>query len=260
MRSRRWRVIDLAAAFLALGGICGTRVFGSLTTEGFDDPAGQSSRGAAHAEVTLGRTGNDAVVMYTSPSATVDDPAFWQAVTETLQALPHDVVTRTVTDWSTGSPALDSHDHHATYAAPTLAGDDKAQRGEGLDEIEDEPAAPGLQTQVGGATTVDRDIRERVAADIALRRDDLRTGAARAPGRRLRHFGRGEHQADRSGDAHRRPGGRDDRPRTAGTGHDAPARRRALVGTGAPAALLRPPRPPGGRRRPSWRRRPTPHA
>jgi RND superfamily putative drug exporter len=168
MVSRRWWVIGLATAFLAFGGIWGTRVFGSLTTGGFDDPAGQSSRAAARAEATLGRTGNDAVVLYTSPSATVDDPAFRRAVTETLQALPHDVVTRTATYWSTGSPALVSHDRHATYAVLTLAGDDEAQRGEGLDEIEDELAAPGLRTQVGGATTVDRDIRERVAADIAF--------------------------------------------------------------------------------------------
>ncbi|MFD8002287.1 MMPL family transporter [Streptomyces mirabilis] len=168
MVSRRWWVIGLAAAFLAFGGIWGARVFGSLTTGGFDDPAGQSSRAAARAEATLGRTGNDAVVLYISPSTTVDDPAFRRAVTETLQALPHDVVTRTVTYWSTGSPALVSHDRHATYAVLTLAGDDEAQRGEGLDEIEDELAAPGLRTQVGGATTVDRDIRERVAADIAF--------------------------------------------------------------------------------------------
>ncbi|MFD4511443.1 MMPL family transporter, partial [Streptomyces sp. NPDC058457] len=168
MVRRRWWVIGLAAAFLALGGIWGTRVFGSLTTGGFDDPAGQSSRAAARAEATLGRTGNDAVVLYTSRSATVDDPAFRRAVTQTLQALPHDVVTRTVTYWSTGSPALVSHDRHATYAVLTLAGDDEARRGEALDEIEHELAAPGLRTQVGGATTVDRDIRERVAADIAF--------------------------------------------------------------------------------------------
>ncbi|MFD4603283.1 MMPL family transporter [Streptomyces sp. NPDC058464] len=168
MVRRRWWVIGLAAALLAFGGIWGTRVFGSLTTGGFDDPAGQSSRAAARAEATLGRTGNDAVVLYTSPSATVDDPAFQRAVTQTLQALPHDVVTRTVTYWSTGSPTLVSHDRHATYAVLTLAGDDEAQRGDALDRIEDELAAPGLRTQVGGPTTVDRDIRERVAADIAF--------------------------------------------------------------------------------------------
>ncbi|GGN22061.1 MMPL family transporter [Streptomyces fuscichromogenes] len=165
---RRWWVIGLAAVFLAFGGIWGTRVFGSLTTGGFDDPAGQSSRAAARAEATLGRTGNDAVVLYTSRSTTVDDPAFRRAVTETVQALPRAVVTRTVTYWSTGNPALVSHDRHATYAVLTLAGDDEAQRGQALDEIEHELAAPGLRTRIGGATTVDRDIRERVAADIAF--------------------------------------------------------------------------------------------
>lgn len=168
MVRRRWWVIGLAAAFLALGGIWGTGVFGSLTTGGFDDPAGQSSRAAARAEATLGRTGNDVVVLYTSPSTTVDDQAFQRAVTQTLQALPHDVVTRTVTCWNTGSPALVSHDRHATYAVLTLAGDDEEQRGEALEGIEDDLAAPGLRTQVGGPTTVDRDIRERVAADIAF--------------------------------------------------------------------------------------------
>jgi RND superfamily putative drug exporter len=168
MVRRRWWVIGLAVAFLAFGGIWGTRVFGSLTTGGFDDPAGQSSRAVARAEATLGRTGNDVVVLYTSPGRTVDDPAFRRAVTETLQALPHDVVTRTVTYWSTGSPALVGRDRHATYAVLALAGDDEARRGEALDGIEDELAAPGLRTQVGGATTVDRDIRERVAADIAF--------------------------------------------------------------------------------------------
>ncbi|WP_405534753.1 hypothetical protein OG787_08360 [Streptomyces sp. NBC_00075] len=37
----------------------GHGVLGSLTTGGFDDPVGQSSRAAARAEATLGRTGND---------------------------------------------------------------------------------------------------------------------------------------------------------------------------------------------------------
>ncbi|MFF3377600.1 MMPL family transporter [Streptomyces sp. NPDC002680] len=165
---RRWWVIGLAAAFLVFGGIWGTRVFGSLTTGGFDDPAGQSSRADARAEATLGRTGNDVVVLYTSPGATVDDPEFRRAVTETLRALPHEVVTRTVTYWNTGSPALVSQDRHATYAVLTLAGDDEERRGAELDGIEDELAAPGLRTRVGGVTTVDRDIRERVAADIAF--------------------------------------------------------------------------------------------
>ncbi|GAB3512450.1 MMPL family transporter [Phytohabitans suffuscus] len=161
-------MVGLAVAFVAFGGLWGTRVFGELTTEGFDDPASESSRAVERAEATLGRTGNDVVVLYTSPSMTVDDPAFQRAVTGTLDALPESVVTGVVTYWSVGGPALVSHDRHATYAVLTLAGDGEAERGEGLERIEDGLAAPGLRTEVGGITAVSRDIGERVAADIAL--------------------------------------------------------------------------------------------
>ncbi|MDT3439471.1 MULTISPECIES: MMPL family transporter [unclassified Pseudofrankia] len=168
MFHRRWWVVGLAVAFFAFGGIWGTQVFGALTTEGFEDPASESSRALDRAEATLGRTGNDVVVLYTSPSATVDDPAFRRAVTETLDALPDDVVTRTITYWGTNSPGLVSHDRHATFAVLTMAGDDETQRGDALEKIEDELVAPGLRTQVGGITAVSHDIGEQVAADIAF--------------------------------------------------------------------------------------------
>jgi RND superfamily putative drug exporter len=165
---RRWWVLGLAAVFVVFAGIWGTQVFGSLITGGFGDPASESNRAVERAEATLGRAGNDVVVLYRSPDTTVDDPAFRQAVTATLDGLPDDVVTGLVTYYGTNSPALVSHDRHATYAVLTLAGADEAARADRLAEIEDELAAPGLQTQVGGITAVSRDISERVAADIAL--------------------------------------------------------------------------------------------
>ncbi|MBL7523217.1 MMPL family transporter, partial [Frankia sp. CNm7] len=164
---RRWWVIGLAGAFFVFGGVWGTQVFGALTTSGFDDPGSESSRALERAEEALGRTGNDLVVLYRSPDRTVDDPAYERAVTETLDALPDDVVTRTITYWGTNnSPALVSHDRRSTYAVLTLAGEE-GERVDALKEIEDELAAPGLQTQLGGITAVSRDIGERVAADIA---------------------------------------------------------------------------------------------
>ncbi len=167
MFRRRWWVIGAATVFVVLGGIWGTQVFGALITGGFDDPASESSRALERAEATLGRTGNDIVVLYTSADLTVDDPAYGQAVTDALDGLPGDVVTAAATYWSTGSPALVSEDRRSTYAVLTLAGDE-AERIDGLNEIEDQLAAPGLQTQVGGITAVSRDIGERVAADIAF--------------------------------------------------------------------------------------------
>lgn len=167
MVRRRWWVLGLAVAFIAFAGIWGTQVFGKLIGGGFDDPSSESSQALTRAEAELGREGNDVVVLYRSATLTADDPAFRQAVTSTLADLPTDDVTRSATYWSTKSPALVSEDKHATYAVLTLAGDDDEQRAEALTAIEDELAAPGLETRVGGVTAVNRDINDRVSADIA---------------------------------------------------------------------------------------------
>nr|MDT0667668.1 MMPL family transporter [Micromonospora sp. DSM 115978] len=116
-----------------------------MITGGFDDPNSESARAVERAESALGRTGNDLVVLYRSTTTTVDEPAFQRSVTETLDALPDDVVTRTITYWGTNSPALVSDDRRSTYAVLTLAGDEE-QRSDGLEEISDELAAPGVDT------------------------------------------------------------------------------------------------------------------
>ncbi|MBA2716663.1 MAG: hypothetical protein H0U51_06375, partial [Propionibacteriales bacterium] len=71
---RRYVVLGLAAAFLAVGVIWGAGVFGQLSDGGFEDPASESSRAVALADQQLGRTSADAVVLYSSEKATVDDP------------------------------------------------------------------------------------------------------------------------------------------------------------------------------------------
>jgi uncharacterized membrane protein YdfJ with MMPL/SSD domain len=163
---RRWLVLALAAAFLAVAVAWGTGVFGRLTSGGFEDPGSRSARAAAVAAADLGRDDADVVVLYRSADRTVDDPAYRQAVTSTLSALPADAVERTVSWFTTSAPGLVSADRHATYAVLTLPGDEQ-QRTDGLERIEDRLAAPGLDTEVGGATTVGRDINERVSKDIA---------------------------------------------------------------------------------------------
>ena len=163
---RRWLVLAAAVAFLAVAVAWGTGVFGRLTSGGFEDPGSESARAAAVAAADLGRDDADVVVLYRSADRTVDDPAYRQAVTGTLEALPSDAVARTVSWFGTGAPGLVSADRHATYAVLTLRGDEQ-QRTDALERIEDRLAAPGLQTEVGGATTVGRDIGEQVSKDIA---------------------------------------------------------------------------------------------
>ena len=165
MYRRRREVVALALAFVVVGGVWGTGVFGAMTGGGFEDPDSDSTRAAALAERELGR-GGDLVVLYSSDELTVDDPAFADAVTSTLAELPDDVVTERVDWFGTRAPFLVSEDRSATYAVLTLAGDE-GQQSAGLEAIEDDLAAPGLETQVGGGVAINRDINERVSADIA---------------------------------------------------------------------------------------------
>src|SRR3954469_1260664 len=158
-RRRRW-VVSLALLLVAAAAVWGTGVFGKLTGAGFDDPGSESSHAAEVAATHLGRDSADVVVLYSSRDETVDDPAFRDAVTTTLDSLPADQVARTTTFWSTGAAPLVSEDRHATYAVLTLgpAGD--------AAEVRDHVQAPGLTTRVGGNAVINEDINSKVSADI----------------------------------------------------------------------------------------------
>jgi uncharacterized membrane protein YdfJ with MMPL/SSD domain len=166
MYRRRRLVVALSLAFVVFAGVWGTGVFGAMTGGGFEDPDSESTRAVDVAERELGRGGGDVVVLYSSDDLTVDDPAYGAAVEESLDALPDDVVEESVTFFGTGAPQLVSEDRRSTYAVLTLTGDEDA-RTEGLERIEDELAVPGLEIQLGGGTTINRDINDRVGADIA---------------------------------------------------------------------------------------------
>jgi RND superfamily putative drug exporter len=81
-------VLALAGAFLALGALWGTGVFGSMVSSGFETPGSESARAQAQTEATVGRGGADVVVMYRDGGRTVDDPAFRSAVEAHLASLP----------------------------------------------------------------------------------------------------------------------------------------------------------------------------
>lgn len=104
---RRRRLVLAAAGVLAVvAALWGTGVFGSLAGGGFDDPDSDSARAAEQAARAFGRHQPDVVVLYSSPTLTVDDPAFRTAAQRTLAALPARYVARTTTYWDTGAPQL----------------------------------------------------------------------------------------------------------------------------------------------------------
>src|SRR3954454_3711808 len=161
-RRRRW-VVAIVVLLAVFAAVWGTGVFGRLAGAGYDTPNSQSARANQVAAAKLGTSSADVLVLYRSDRLTVDDPAFRDAVTTRLRALPHDLVDGVTSFWSSNSASLVSRDRHATYAVLSFApGDRDAQ----LVRVQRAVAAPGLKVELGGNAVVNRDINERVGSDI----------------------------------------------------------------------------------------------
>src|SRR5690348_7286585 len=97
---------------------------------------------------------------------TVTDPAYRQAVTSTLAALPHDKVLSAVTYWTTHSPQFAGAGGHETYAVLRLVGSDDAAQIKAYEAISGRLGAPGLTEVTGGQIPTEQAINSQVKSDI----------------------------------------------------------------------------------------------
>lgn len=172
----RWAVLAAAVGLILVGVTWGFGVFGSLTGGGFDDPASESSRAHQRIAAELGEQHFDVLVLYSSDSATVDQPVFRDAVTTTLARVRERPEVAYVTSWyETPSPALVSHDRHATYAMIRLRATDEDSRSAAYQKLRPALDAPGLRTEAGGT------IPFMQAANEQTRRDVTRAEALSMP-------------------------------------------------------------------------------
>src|SRR3990170_2297528 len=149
----RWLFVAITFVVVTVGVSWGGGVFDRLTSGGFDDPDSESAQAIERIATELGRQDADVVVLYSSATATVDDPAVRGPITDTLDDLrrdPHVAGLVSYYDDAAGSPALASSDGHATYAIITLDAADDDAKLEAFDQIESGLAAPGVTTEVGG--------------------------------------------------------------------------------------------------------------
>jgi RND superfamily putative drug exporter len=147
----RWVVLAAGALFAVLGALWGTGVFGTLSGGGFDDPASESSRAWARIDTELGDPGADLLVLYSSDSATVDDPAFRDPVAATLDRVRQRPEVAGVTSWyDSGVPALVATDRRATYALVRLHADDEDGQAAAFEALRPHLDAPGVTTEAGG--------------------------------------------------------------------------------------------------------------
>jgi RND superfamily putative drug exporter len=164
---RSWAVLLGGIAVVLAAAAYGIGVFGNLSNGGFDDPATDSAKELALEQATFPGREADLVVVYSSPTLRVEDPAFQQAVTGTLTALPASDVAGSVTYYDTKAPGLVSSDGHATRVVITLAGAGQDAKSDNWDAVKGDLAAPGLSTSVGGPWAVFGDVNEQVSKDIA---------------------------------------------------------------------------------------------
>ena len=109
----------------------------------------------------------DIVVIYSSASKKVSDPAFRAAVSDVIKGLPKGSIQRVTTWYQTPSPMLISKDQHSTQVIFALSGTSQDQKAALYDQLSPHLRAEGLNTTVGGQWAVFRDVNQTVSRDIA---------------------------------------------------------------------------------------------
>ena len=159
-------VLGAGLALVVVAAVYGLGVFGSLSNGGFDDPASESARSLATEHATFASHDADIVIIYSSPSMRVSDPAFRESVLKVISGLPKGSARRVTTWYQTPSPTLISGDQHATRVIISLSGTTQDEKGTVFDQVRPHLNATGLSTNVGGAWAVFRDVNKHVSADI----------------------------------------------------------------------------------------------
>ena len=163
---RAWPVLIAGLALVAVAAVFGLGVFGSLSSGGFDDPSSQSARSLVAEHAAFTSHDADIVVIYSSPSMTVSDPAFRESVSNVVTRLPKASIHRVTTWYQTPSPTLISKDEHATRVIFALSGTSEGAKAALYDQVKPHLGAKGLTTTIGGPWSVFRDVNHAVSSDI----------------------------------------------------------------------------------------------
>src|SRR5436305_14152982 len=109
---RRWAVLVAGLVFMAVSGILGTSVFGSLKSGGYENPGAEAQQVAQTLSKQLGRDDRTLLVLFTSKDGSaVSDPTYKQAVDATLAMIKgQPSVDQITTFYDTGASQFVSND------------------------------------------------------------------------------------------------------------------------------------------------------
>ena len=170
MARGRWIVIPLFLVLL-VGAVMLAGRIGDVTTDEQSLPGSEAVRGIELVETHFsdGREATDIQPVFRNPDLTVDDPAYRQAVTGSLERAAQVVPgTRVVSYFSTGSRDLVGQDGHMTFATLSVPLPEQ----QAMDRLGDIRAALGTPegfspTLVGGDAAVWHDLEPVLNDDLA---------------------------------------------------------------------------------------------
>ena len=163
----RWLVLVATVALIGVGATWGAGVFGSLSGGGYDDPGSPSAQARNRIEALWGRQDTDVLVLYSSPTLRIDDPAFQTPVTDVvtkLRARPE--VADVASPYDGTGQALVSPDWHALGVSIRLKATGTDGRSAAYSAIKPLLAAGGLTAQAGGLVPFVDDANTQIENDI----------------------------------------------------------------------------------------------
>jgi RND superfamily putative drug exporter len=162
-----WWVLAATAVLVLVGAAWGTGIFGSLSGGGFDNPGSDSSRAQSRISQVFGQLGADVNVLYTSPTATVDDPGLADPVRAVITRITGRPEVAQVTSYYPARvPMYVSADRHSTYIAIRLTGGGENAKLDNLATLQPLLTGDGVQTVVGGTIVFLHDANTQVQRDI----------------------------------------------------------------------------------------------
>ena len=163
------RLLVVSALFIALAGAAGAGVADHLSTGGFEDPASESTHAAARIERLFGVADPDVVLLVTSRTGSVDDPAVAKAGSALTVALAaEDGVRRVDSYWSLGNaPPLRSSDGSKAMVLANLDGTQN-DKNRVLEELTPKytGSSGAIDVAVGGFAEVFRQVTTQVEEDL----------------------------------------------------------------------------------------------
>jgi putative drug exporter of the RND superfamily len=167
---RRHRlVLSLTVLFMIAAAVVGTRAFGVLQDEGFADPSSESAHAADVLDGRFDTAEPNAIVVVTSTTGDVDDPATAAAAARlatAISAVP--AVVDVSSYWSLDRPAeLRSTDGDRALVLASLEadGDDEDAALEAIRDLA-ATAPPGITAAVGGPDAAGLDISTTIESDL----------------------------------------------------------------------------------------------